>query len=348
MRAWRRWTAVVAGVLLLVRAAPAEAHDVGPSQVLVASRGMEADVAAAVDADGLVHGFANVTGRTTGEIRYFEGRGSRWTVLATPYRGDVLSVAVDRTGTYVLHRAPDGLRISKRLRDGRWTGGHLLVPQAAVPPVASVEADLVAADGRWWAVWSWLPAAAMDVFEAGTVGGGFHSDRVTGSPAPDRAPTLALTPGGAALVWQRGADLWTARAARPGTWTGSRRLLVRASGPDLVVDGATWHLSYLSDGRLRYGRGSAARLRTEPVTSDLVDGPAVLAVSGGRPVLVHSARTGSSVLLRTRAPGGRWHTSSLWASYDWTEFAVTSYRGRATVFAGAAKSLSVLVRSQEP
>jgi hypothetical protein len=337
---------VVAAVLALW-ALPAQAHEFGPSQVLIASRGIEADVSAAVDADGLVHGFANVTGRTTGEIRYFEGRGSRWTVLATPYRGDVLSTAVDRTGTYVLHRAADGLRISKRLRDGRWTGGHLLVPQAAVPPVASVEADLVAADGRWWAVWSWLPAATMDVFEAGTVGGAFRTGRVTGSPAPDRAPTLALTPDGAALVWQRGGDLWTATAERPGAWTGSRRLLAGASGPDLVVAGATWHLSFLSDGRLRYGRGSAARLRTERVSDDAVLDPAVLAVSRGRPVLVHSAPAGSSVLLQTRGPGGRWRTTSLWASYDWTNFAMTSSRGHATVFVGATKSQSVLVRSQE-
>ena len=335
-------------MLLVLLAPPAGAHDFGPSQVLIASRSMEADVSTAVDGDGLVHGFANVTGRTTGEIRYFEGRGSRWTVLATPYRGDVLSAAVDRTGTYVLHRAADGLRISKRLRDGRWTGGHLLVPQAAVPPVASVEADLVAADGRWWAVWSWLPAAQMDVFEAGTVGGGFRSGRVTGSLAPDRAPTLALTPDGAALVWQRGGDLWTATADRPGTWTGSRHLVRGASGPDLVVDGPTWHLSYLSTDGLRYGRGSAAGLRTERVTAETPHHPAVLAVSQGRPALVHSVPTGSSVLLRTRSEGGRWRTSTLWdASYDWSNFAVTSHRGHATVFVGATKSLQVLVRSQE-
>jgi hypothetical protein len=348
VRSGRRWAAVVAAVLLLGLAPPAGAHDLGPSQVLIASRGMEADVAVAVDGDGLVHGFANVTGRTTGEIRYFEGRGSSWTVLATPYRGDVLSVAVDRTGSYVLHRAADGLRIAKRLRDGRWTGGHLLVPQAAVPPVASVEADLVAVDGRWWAVWSWLPAAQLDVFEAGTFGGGFRSGRVTGSLAPDRAPTLALTPSGAALVWQRGGDLWTASADRPGRWTGSRHLLRSASGPDLVVDGSTWHLSYLSAGVLRYGRGSAAGLRTERVSADEVRDPAVLAVSGGRAVLVHSVTTGSSVLLRTRAPGGWWRTSALWASYDSTNVAVTSHRGRATAFVGATKALQVLVRSQEP
>ena len=339
----------MAAALLVLLAPPAGAHDFGPSQVLIASRGMEADVAAAVDADGVVHGFANVTGRTTGELRYVEGRGSRWTVLATPYRGDVLSVAVDRTGTYVLHRAADGLRIGKRLRDGRWTGGHLLVPQSAVPPVASVEADLVAADGRWWAVWSWLPAARMDVFEAGTVGGAFRTGRVTGSLAPDRAPTLALTSSGAALVWQRGGDLWTAAASRPGAWTGSRPLVRRGSGPDLVVDGSTWHLSYLSDGGLRYGRGSAAGLRTERVSADEVRDPAVLAVSAGRPVLVHSAPTGSSVLLRTRGQGGRWRTTSLWDdSYDWTNVAVTAHRGHATVLVGATKSMSVLVRSQEP
>ena len=336
---------------LVLLAAPAGAHDFGPSQTLIASRGMEADVSAAVDADGVVHGFANVSGRTTGEIRYVEGRGSRWTVLASPYRGDVLSTAVDRTGTYVLHRAPDGLRISKRLRDGRWTGGHLLVPQAAVPPVASVQADLVAADGRWWAVWSWLPAAALDVHEAGTFGGGIRTGRVTGSPAPDTSPTLALTSGrrtGAVLVWLRSGELWTATADRPGAWTGARRLGGRATGPDLVVDGATWHLSFLRDERLHYSRGSGSGLRSERVSADLVRDPAVLAVSGGRTVLVHSAPTGSAVLLRTRGAAGRWRTSTLWgSSYDWVNFSVTSHRGRATVFVGATKSMSVLVRSQE-
>ena len=344
----RRWVAVVAAVLLVGLAPPAGAHDLGPSQVLIASRGMEADVAAAVDEGGLVHGFATVTGRAPGEVRYFEGRGSSWTVLATPYRGDVLSVAVDRTGTYVLHRAADGLRLSKRLRDGRWTGGHLLVPQAAVPPVASVEADLVAVDGRWWAVWSWLPAAQMDVFEAGTVGGAFRTGRVTGSLAPDRAPTLALTPGGAALVWQRGGDLWTATAERPGAWTGSRPLVVAASAPDLVVDGRTWHLSFLRDSRLHYARGTAAGLRTEQVSRDPVLHPGAMAVTRGQPVLLHSASTGSAIHLRERTAGGQWRTSMLWSGpYDAVNFAVTAHRGRATAFVGATRALQVLVRSQE-
>ena len=347
----RGWRAAAATAVLVLLASPAAAHDFGPPQVIVASRGMEADVSAAVDEDGVVHGFATVTGQVPGEIRYVEGRGSRWTVLATPYRGDVLAAAVDRTGAYVLHRAPDGLRISKRLRDGRWTGGHLLVPQAAVPPVASAQADLVAADGRWWAVWSWLPAPVADVFEAGTVGGRFHTGRVTGSLAPDSAPTLALTSGarpGAALVWLRSGELWTARADRPGAWAGARQLGGRAKGPDLVVDGTTWHLSFLRDERLHYARGTADGLRSEQVSADLVRDPAVLAVSRGRPVLVHSSSTGSAVQLRTRGGDGTWRTATLWSdSYDWRDFSVTSHRGRATVFVGAAKSLSVLVRSQE-
>jgi hypothetical protein len=89
-------------------------------------------------------------------------------------------------------------------------------------------------------------------------------------------------------------------------------------------------------------------MRTERVSADVLPHPAVLAVSDGRPVLVHASSTGSSVVLRTRSSTGRWRTGTLWPnSYDWTQFSVTAHRGHATVFVGAAKSSSVLVRSQD-
>lgn len=342
--------AVLVLVLLALAPAAAIAAEFGPEQVVIRSRGMQAGIRSAVAADGVVHGFSTVTGTEPDEVRYVEGRGSRWRVEATPYRGHVLSTAVDATGSYLLYRARDGLRVTKRLADGRYTAGHLLLAETAVPPAGSVQADLVAAGGRWWAVWGL--EGGHDLWEAGTFGGVFRSGRVAGSSAPDSSPTLALTTTGpqeAVLVWLRSGALWAARASRPGAWRDSRQLGGPARYPELVVDGSTLHLAFFRAGRVFYGTGPWQGLRTGPVPGPLPSEPVVLAASRGRVFLVCSQFTGSEVMLIMRSsPTGRRRTSALWTnSYDWHEFAVTAHRGLGTVFVGAHKSLKVLARSQE-
>lgn len=341
--------AVVAVLLLPLAPAAAAPPDFGPAQVVIRSGSMQASIRTSVAQDGVVHGFSTVHGAAPDEVRYVEGRGSRWRVEPTPYRGHVLSTAVDRTGSYLLYQAKDGLRVTKRLADGRYTAGHLLQAGPRVPPTGGVQADLVAAAGRWWAVWD---ADGQDLWEAGTVGGVFRTGRVTGSLAPDSTPTLALTtaaPQQAVLVWLRSGVLWAARSTRPGAWRDSHQLGGPARSPELVVEGSTLHLAFFRAQRVLYGVGPWRGLTTREVPGAPPSEPVALAVSRGRVFLVRSQATGSQVLLTTRSsPAGRWRTSSLWTnSYDWQEFAVTAHRGLATVFVGAHKSLQVLVRSQE-
>ena len=57
------------------------------------------------DTSEVAHGFADLWGCPTPDFRidYFEGSGTTWTRQATPYRGFVVAVAWDTTGTYLLY-----------------------------------------------------------------------------------------------------------------------------------------------------------------------------------------------------------------------------------------------------
>ncbi|HJW63782.1 MAG TPA: hypothetical protein VJ849_09795 [Actinomycetes bacterium] len=86
------------------------------------------------DASGVTHGFSGLWGsscNTNFVIRYFEGSGTTWSVQATPYRGFVVAVAWDTTGTYLLYMDPAlNLRITKRQVGGdqtvlaEWTSAY--------------------------------------------------------------------------------------------------------------------------------------------------------------------------------------------------------------------------------
>ena len=108
------------------------------------------------DASEVAHGFADLWGCPTPDFRidYFEGSGTTWTRQATPYRGFVVAVAWDTTGTYLLYVdiARLELRITKRLTNGVYTGGRLLSTHVSFDG-SSAQGDVVAVGGQWWAVW---------------------------------------------------------------------------------------------------------------------------------------------------------------------------------------------------
>jgi hypothetical protein len=227
------------------------------------------------DTSEVAHGFADLWGCPTPDFRidYFEGSGATWTRQATPYRGFVVAVAWDTTGTYLLYVdiARLELRITKRLTDGTYTGGRLLSTHVDFDG-SSAQGDVVAVGGRWWAVWrehvapGGIPGDEFDqteLFQAYSIGGTLHGrQRITTNSQWDSAPTLAAMPGTTfplTLVWARGgsdfgasaADLRRALGSAAGTWSSSTFATLGTLNfwPDAQVVGTTTYVTWNRDGR---------------------------------------------------------------------------------------------------
>jgi hypothetical protein len=269
---------VVAALLVGVLAVPARAIGVFGPPVTISDPpcGFDAyNVDLAQDSAGVAHGFSDLWGsacNTSFRIEYFQGSGTSWTREATPYRGFVVAVAWDSTGTYLLYvdAAGLGLRITKRLANGSYTGGRLLSAFVG-PDGSSAQGDVVAAGGRWWAVWREHVAPGggpgdefdqTELFQAYSIGGLHGRQRITNNPRWDSAPALARMPAGTfplTLIWARGgsdfgaepADLRRALGSAAGTWSSSS---FAAAGelnfwPDVKVVGTTTYVAWNRDGR---------------------------------------------------------------------------------------------------
>ena len=227
------------------------------------------------DTSEVAHGFADLWGCPTPDFRidYFEGSGTTWTRQATPYRGFVVAVAWDTTGTYLLYVdiARLELRITKRLTNGVYTGGRLLSTHVSFDG-SSAQGDVVAVGGQWWAVWrehvapGGIPGDEFDqteLFQAYSIGGTLHGrQRITTNSQWDSAPTLAAMPGTTfplTLVWARGgsdfgasaADLRRALGSAAGTWSSSTFATLGTLNfwPDAQVVGTTTYVTWNRDGR---------------------------------------------------------------------------------------------------
>ena len=231
----------------------------------------------AQDTAGVTHGFSDLWGSDCNAgfaINYFEGSGSGWTLEATPYRGFVVAVAWDTTGTYLLYMDQNlNLRISKRQANGVYIQGRQLAARANVGPDGSTaEGDVVATGGRWWAVWREHVAAGgapggefdqTDLFQAYTIGGTYvPRERITSSPSWDGFPSLALTPATTfpiRLVWKRGGsdfgategDLRRALGDADGGWISTTLATAGFlnTRPDVQMLGTTTYVVWNRDGR---------------------------------------------------------------------------------------------------
>jgi len=159
--------------------------------------------------DGLLHGFASLLcSSPVPQLVYVEGRDGRWSGFMAPYDGRVIAVATDATGTYVLLQTPSGVGLAKRTRSGRFLSPQPLSGRMGLGSGFFPDGDLVAAGGAWWAVWNERlggTGSPERLFQAKTIGTDVQRQRITWwRPAFDDQPTLALRPGGGAvLAWTR-------------------------------------------------------------------------------------------------------------------------------------------------
>lgn len=233
-------------------AAPARPGASWSSPVTALDPGCEPDfssAAATADAAGRIHGFASfVRGTCTGDpLWYAEGRSGRWTQELSPYHGEVLATAADATGSWLLYLDAGGydrVMLTRRSPTGRWSPPRTLSRLEGSAVGSGVQgAALVAADGRWWAVWAQaLPdpessSPATRLFQAKTLGGTRSARPIGAVPATmqETGPALALVtdrrgrPAGAVLTWARDVEgavthtqndqLRYARAGLDGRWS---------------------------------------------------------------------------------------------------------------------------------
>lgn len=353
---------VVALATLFTLAAPAGAAGSfdPPARVLRAGcdvRGFTGDAVAGPGATTV--GFVAFTGPACNDrIRYFSGAGDSWSSTTTRYRGRVLAVTRDASSTYLLSADDNGIYVSRRGDDGTESRPRRVSRRglgAAIYPTG----DLVAAGGRWLAVWSEQVGpggefAQSELFSARTLGSGHCFDgmlrrhRITNSRRDDIAPTLAMIGAGSGagvqMFWERNdgarglrSDLHRGTldlAACDNAWTSGAfvtagRLNIQ---PDLQVHGQTSYLSWWRDGRILTADDRSGSLVAEVSGRRALTGPKVSA-SGGRAFSAWTAGEERPRVVLGKREGGTWTRAqaSRTAASAQVLLGLGSSRGKATV-----------------
>jgi hypothetical protein len=344
----------LAGALVVVAPARGAVQPFGPA-VTVLSPGHPfgwASGDAAVGSDGIIRGFVAFSGDGSWDddaIRYFEGSGSTWTSTVSPYRGSVLAVAWDGSATYLLYQTQNGaIHITKRTAAG-FTGGRPLWMGIA----SGTTADLVAAGGNWWAVWShgYGPGgefAQAELVQALTLGRGHFHDgisgqRITFNPQSDRSPSLTLLPNGGSggqvlMAWVRDdgargeqSAIRYARAAFDGRWTSqSYPTGGRADSPDLFTYGPVVFSAYQRDGRIVQATNPPSGIVSNRFMTP-GHGPRVASSYGKTFVGWVSSRSGHIMVGEATAPGVAGELDLTPTARPQALLAVTGRGGKATV-----------------
>jgi hypothetical protein len=247
---------LLSAVVLAVVATPSPAFAASPTIVPVLTSlctgGLltSGSTQAAKGGDGKVRGFtSSQEGADCGDrITFFQGAGSSWASGPTSLYGNVIDVAADSTGTYLLYlntRPPQRgaapppaaeLAVTTRLNNGTFSQPHWLADVESLAPVSAGRGSIIANNGRWFAVW---PQTSSDVaeyvlYQADAMWDGGDPDQFA-RPAPttpvasDTNPALAMgADGQPRLLWQRSVadgrkDLLLAQGAY-GAWQPATRV----------------------------------------------------------------------------------------------------------------------------
>jgi hypothetical protein len=261
--------AALAAFALLVPSVPPAAAlgSFGPVTEVYDPDCRAADVSgdAAVGSDGVVRGFTVSSGGScpaSPAIRYFELDGADVVLHTTSQRGDIVAVASDTTGVYLLYQAGDGsLRLIKRRSNGTMTTSRVLSRVAEGGPV---EGDLVASGGSWWAVWTEPRGHGVTLNQARTIGTDVKFQRLANNGGLELSPSLALRPGNqVAMAWSRAGsidslsvELWVASTDSTGRWRSRPfELAPLQSGlahllPSIAAHGSETYLAWQANERI--------------------------------------------------------------------------------------------------
>jgi hypothetical protein len=125
-----------------------------------------------VTSDGTTRGFVKVI-NCENPIWYVERSTGDWQHVATPYIGDVLSVATDGSNVYLLFRdyQDEAVHVARRAPNGAFDPEQTLATNTRSSGFrAPVSGALLATNGTWWAVWSQDVGTNRELFQAKTFG----------------------------------------------------------------------------------------------------------------------------------------------------------------------------------
>jgi hypothetical protein len=247
--------AVVAVGAVTMSTASAAVRPFGPEVVAAGACGLGLGEAATAP-DGSFRGFAECDW-TNAPIRFFSrtAAGVENPSENSGFRGKVLGVTADTTATYVLFRTGTTISIGKRTNIGayssravdNWNG------------VGSPAGDVIARDGRWFAVWSKQigPGGELADYELFQAGSAEPFRRITNRPdLEDLDPTLAYSGTIPVLVWSRlqapwvfgQSDLWVAKYLNGG-WQSRvfASLGTHNDRPDIATAGGLTFVTWARD-----------------------------------------------------------------------------------------------------
>lgn len=314
------WIAALAATFLgasMMNVAPASAvGPFGPAETVIG--GCTDGVGdAAIAVDGTTRGFANCTDFTSGTIRFFRDTpSSAPAVEVSPYVGSVRAVAWDgQNATYVVYQQGSTLRIGKRVEStGTYAPPTTLTTTGANAVLFS--ADVVAANGQWWSVWTEQVGpggefAEIDLFQRHTLLGVQGRTRVTGTTdSDDVEPTLAYAGGRITMVWTRAfapnvpgpSDLRIAESTG-GAWLSRpfASLGTFNSDADVFVSGGVTRVTWTRDQAVLFADNTGGTFASRTLTSSGID-PTV-ALSGSNVFVAWYAPNADRVVIAQRASG---------------------------------------------
>ena len=339
----RRWGTVVAGALTLLLAVVVPAQAVGSfrAPVTVVNNCNWGPADATGSATGAVAGFVNCGNAIT----FFRYRGGSASSATTGYVGNVLASTWDGADTaFVIFKNANRLRLGRRtLSTGAMSSSIVLATGAGSK---GFTADIVAAAGKYWAVWSKptnsTTGAQTELWQQRTLNGTAGPTRITftASNIDDDQPSVAYADGKLTLAWHRrtvqGFD--GPEVIRLGTSTGGRPTAANITAnregqqrPSVAVVSGHTYVAW-SDSGPRIGLmlrdNASGSWKTQEAANGFVH---ILDIAVSRGTVFLAYNEGDRPQVNVAERRGSWTTTSLTNGVPHTPVAVTAANGKATV-----------------
>jgi len=245
-----------------------------------------------------------------GSIKFFWYQGGTSAAIKSPYRGTVLATAYDG-GSYTFVVYVD---VHNSLRLGRMSDSGSAQQSVVLSSANSYfTADLVAADGKYWVVWSEQVGSSgqQELYQRRTLSGTKGKTRITttGSQIHDYEPTVAYSGGRLTLVWTRGSTTGSdvkMATSTGGNWTTTTFASAGKynSNADLAVVGGKTYVVWNRDGKVVLRDNSGGGYRSKQFNTPSWNAPSV-AVTAGK-VYVSWTLDGPERVYLARKAAGTW------------------------------------------
>ncbi|RIJ71395.1 hypothetical protein D1871_14115 [Nakamurella silvestris] len=295
---------------------PSQAASASPPAVAAAAAAAPASTITSCgigSADAVSSVSGTIRGASSGcyadrSIKFFWHQGGISAVQKSPYRGDVLATAYDGDSyTYVVY-----VDVSKKLRLGRMSDSGKATQSVVLSAANSYfTADLVAAHGKYWVVWSEQVGSTgqQELFARRTLNGAKGKTRITttSSNVQDYEPSVAYSAGRLTLVWTRGtttgSDLRVARSTG-GSWAASTFASTGKfnSNADVAIAAGKTYVVWTRDGKIVLRDNSGGAYRSKQFGTPSWNAPSV-AVSAGKVYVSWTLDSPEQVYLARKVSG---------------------------------------------